>query len=346
MRPVYLNNGTSIRRFHVFLFADEPARAPHIRALHIDLRQPTPAQNHDEDCSLLVHILASCKHLEHLTIAFHQFTLPIVAEPSFLHTVNAISSLQSLSVRSTSYDGISLLPSFRIPLRSLSIDANNVTYSPRYPANLKEFLPHAVVLTLETLELDRFAVDSPDTQVIGNHLMPLTFTMAPYTAVRSLSVASFRGRPLLDHLQHLFPALEGTLDIGWLNFWTFENRHDDIRTTNQRIQDGDGGRAWRKLDRVVCEAPAFYVLALRCPIRLAMIYCGPVEHYHYVAVALRENPVPRLKLTLYHQPGMFAGLFSTELAGRLTHLTLCVLYSKNYEYSPPGQSKNATPQFR
>ncbi|PIL30074.1 hypothetical protein GSI_07783 [Ganoderma sinense ZZ0214-1] len=332
MRPVYLNGSPAIRRFHLFLFADESTRAPHIRALHIDLRQPTPAQNQDEDGSLLVHILSSCKHLEHLTVAFHQFTLPIVAEPSFLHTVNAISSLQSFSVRSTSHDGISLLPSFRTPLRRLSIHTDNVTSSPRYPADLNEFLSPAVMPTLEMLELDRFAVDPLDAQVIGNHLMTPSFTMAPYAAVRSLS--------------HLFPALDGTLNLDGLHLWASANKHDEIRAANQRVQDGDGGRAWRKLDRVVCGAPAFYVLALRCPIRLAMIHCGSVENYHFAAVALRENPVPRLKLTLYHEPGMFAGLFSAELAERLTHLTLCVLYSKNYEYSPPGQSQNATPQFQ
>ncbi|KAI1789258.1 hypothetical protein LXA43DRAFT_1021944 [Ganoderma leucocontextum] len=40
MRPVYLISGPSIRRFHSFLVADAPTRAPHVRALHIDLRWP------------------------------------------------------------------------------------------------------------------------------------------------------------------------------------------------------------------------------------------------------------------------------------------------------------------
>ena len=353
MCPVYLRSGPSICRFHFFLFADEPARAPHIRALHIDLRWPVPAQSRDEICSLLIHILEPCEHLERLTIAFQQESLPIIAEPSFLHAMTAIPSLKSFSVRSASFDGIMLLPHFRTPLCMIGIHTQYATVGTRCPATLKEFLPCAVVNTLENLELDRFAIEPLDAQTPDDVPIPSVFSMAPYPAMRSLSVDSFRGMPLLAHLQHLFPALDGTLHINQFHMWYRISEHVavEIRARNQRSQDSDGGasRPWQKLDRVVCEAPMFYVLGLRCPIGLAMIHCGSVENYRYAAVALRENPVPRLKLTLYHELGMFEGLFSPELAGRLTHLTLCLLYSNIYEHSTSGRSQAdtaANPQFQ
>ena len=76
-----------------------------------------------------------------------------------------------------------------------------------------------------------------------------------------------------------------------------------------------------------------YMLGLRCPVQLAMIYCGPMEKYRYATV--RENHVVRLKLMLYR------GLFSPELADGLTYLTLGLLYSTEYDYSPPGQGRAA-----
>ena len=93
MRPVYLKSGPSICQFHRFLFADPAVRAPHLRALHIDLRHPGPPQDQEQDCSLLVDILSTCQRLEHLTVAFQKDSIPTIDDPRFLPAITALSTL-------------------------------------------------------------------------------------------------------------------------------------------------------------------------------------------------------------------------------------------------------------
>ena len=154
----------------------------------------------------------------------------------------------------------------------------------------------------------------------------------PYPAIRSLSVRISQGKPLLSHLQHLFPALDGTLDLVWNGMLYPGDTHDLLRTKNQHSQERHGvtSRAWTKLDRVVCDPKLFYTLGLRCPIRHAMLHCPSASQHRYAGAALRSNPVPRLKVTLHHPLASLDGLFPPELDGTLTHLTLCLLYSKDY----------------
>ena len=68
------------------------------------------------------------------------------------------------------------------------------------------------------------------------------------------------------------------------------------------------------------------------------------EKHHYAADALRENPIPRLQLTLDHNLSTVGALFSPELAEALTHLTLCLLYSNTYDTMDSGN--DAPPQPR
>ena len=97
-RQVHLKSGASICRFHSFLFADAPARAPYVHALDIDLMWPQPEA---EDATLLLEILASCNGLQHLTIAFRYEAFSIMVDPQFLQTIAAIPSLRSFTVRSS-----------------------------------------------------------------------------------------------------------------------------------------------------------------------------------------------------------------------------------------------------
>ncbi|KAI1786466.1 hypothetical protein LXA43DRAFT_1099167 [Ganoderma leucocontextum] len=341
MRPVYLKSGLSIRSFHLFFFADPAERASHLRALHIDLSRAWPGQPQVDvdDYSLLVKILASCQHLQHLTITLQTASLPTI--DNFFHATTTLSSLHSFSIRGVSIDALKFLPQFHTPLRALGIHSENIPVGSRYPTVLEEFIPRIIVQTLEELQLDKLEFDPHDIliQVPGNSLMPSVLDVMPYSAVRSLSVASFRGKPLLDRLQYLFPALDSTLHFGGLDMWSVQDSYADLRAANQRSQDGPCSGAWKKLDQVVCGPAALYVLGLRCPIRLAIIHIhrGSVDQYHYAAEALRENPVPRLQLMLYHGPGMLDRLFSPEQAERLTHFMLCLSYGDNYESSPQGQ---------
>ncbi len=345
MRPVYLKSGPSIRFFHVFLFADAAVRAPNLRALHIDLRWPGLPQAQANDCSLLLDILSSCQYLEHLTVAFEEDSFPTIDDPRFLHAITTIPTLCSFSVRSESVDALALIHQFCTPVRMLSIHSDDVAVASRHPAVLAESLPLVVIQALEKLELDGFVfvVDPHDIHITAGPPVLSVFAIRPYPAVRSLCINKFCGKPLLDHFQHLFPALDGTLDLGWLDTLGQDDAYALLRAENQSSQERVGAPSWKILDRVVCDSAMFYTLGLRCPIRFAMIQCGSVDKYRYTFDALRENPVPCLKLTLYHEPGMLDGLFSPELGETLTHLTLCLLYSNNY---PAGHNQVAASRFQ
>ncbi|PIL28003.1 hypothetical protein GSI_09854 [Ganoderma sinense ZZ0214-1] len=133
-------------------------------------------------------------------------------------------------------------------------------------------------------------------------------TLARYPVVRSFSAISLIGALLLDRLwQHLFPALDGTLSLGDFDTGTSRCSEDAIRAANRCAQDAGPERAWNKLDRVICDAQMLYVLALRCPVRLAMIDKGSAGAVHYAA----------------HAP---------------SHLTLCLVYNRKDSWRTPGDA--------
>ena len=145
--------------------------------------------------------------------------------------------------------------------------------------------------------------------------------------MRSFSVTAFQGMPSLEHLQHLFPALDGTLALSLFSVWALEDNFAAVRAENQRAQDNGtepSSRPWTKLARVACSAHMFYVLGLRCPIGLVML--DRITRYtkRYLVAALREQPVRRLELSLVLSRGLevFDELFPPELGDTLTHLTL------------------------
>ncbi|PIL30092.1 hypothetical protein GSI_07766 [Ganoderma sinense ZZ0214-1] len=219
---------------------------------------------------------------------------------------------------------------------------------------LEHFLPH-VARTLENLQIATFTVDPLVIQAGTKASSPPTASLTKYSAVRSLSVGFLEGQPLLEDLQHLFPALDGTLSLGTLDARCKMGTYDHMRAINQRAQEpnGDGSparpsRPWTRLDRVICSGQMLYVLGLRCPIQLAMLDFNGISNYaRYAAVALRENPVPRLKLTLEHDfaSGALDEVFSPELARTLTHLTLCLLYSDS-EFDREKDEDAASPRDR
>ncbi len=298
-RPVYLKGRPSIHRFHAFLLADTPARAPYVRDIHIDLMWHRSAA--DNDVPPILSILTLCQNLEHLTVAFQRASFQTVANPHVLDAIAAIPSLRSFTIRSQSADALPILRQFRAPVGMLGIHSSNLNAVARHPLVLQQSLPRVVVRTLEELELDKLTFDlDGGIQASINFIFPSIFDMAPYPAVRSLFVGTFEGKPLLGRLQHLFPALDGTLRLGGLYVRDGEEQYADIRSENLRSQESDAdgvSHTWKKLDRVVCDAPMLYTLGLRCPIRLAMIEFGLVrQHGRYAADALRENPVPQHRL--------------------------------------------------
>ncbi|KAI1784014.1 hypothetical protein LXA43DRAFT_1101865 [Ganoderma leucocontextum] len=351
MHPVLLTGGESVRRFHAFLFADPPARTPHVRALDIRLPVSTKpshqAAEQSGDASLFLNILNSSSNLQHVCVTCDRH----LSQGSddlhvFRRGIAALQSLHSLSVYGLTIYALAPLRAIRSPLRILHLHCQKmqpglwVPYQAVDPAALEWFLPN-LVPTFQKLELKPFMVE-PDliqAQFGFNVPLPSVFSMTQYPSVRSLSVPSFFGKPLLGHLQHLFPALDGRLYLGRLDSIVGQDINEDGPSSSS---------AWKKLDAVVCHAQMFYVLGLRCPIRLVMLdHCAEHE-LRYITEALSENPVPRLKLTLgLRGLAVSDGLFPPELAERLTHLTLCLLYSNDYSARlPDGQDGKATGMLR
>ncbi|PIL30193.1 hypothetical protein GSI_07771 [Ganoderma sinense ZZ0214-1] len=329
MRPVSLKGDLSVQKFHTFLFADAVTRAPRVRALRIGGFKLPPwkiANEAEGSPSPLVDILNSCPNLEHIAMCFADGSTD--DESSVVAAIAALKTLRSLEVSDWSENTLDLLHGISSPIRKLAIHSGAI----RSPDALDEFLPR-LAPSLEDLELMYFRVHwgstlvALDAEAPGPDGHPPPFrALAQYPAVRSFSAIILIGAPLLDRLQHLFPALDGTLSLG--DFDTQINRcpRDAIRAANRRAQDAAPGHAWKKLDRVICDAQMLYVLALRCPVRLVMIDKCSAGTVRYAADALRENPVPRLKLTLKYGRGMLDGVFTPDMAGPLSHFTLCLVY--------------------
>ncbi|PIL23245.1 hypothetical protein GSI_14555 [Ganoderma sinense ZZ0214-1] len=338
---VPLTSDTSIRKFHSFLFADAPARAPHVRALDINLEWPYfhQTEDHTGNVSLVLDILTSCSRIQHISIdlerALGHFGL------SILRAIAAQKRLNSLNIVASVRTVIDLITEIRIsccPLRRITIHSNGYWF----PDALEQFLPR-IALTLEELEVYIFMVDQDYIQSSCGILTESVFTMTQYFAVRSLSTPSFHGQPLLDHFHHLFPALD-TLHLGKLyNDSVREDAYPQVRTANQQAHVRSC--VWKKLDLVDCDARMLYVLSLRCPIRRIMLDYCKMDEQRYAADALRENPVPHLKVTLGHGRTMVDELFTPELAGTLTHLTLCMSYY-NYISIHSGPEGSCVPRLR
>ncbi|KAM5543491.1 hypothetical protein V8D89_002742 [Ganoderma adspersum] len=216
----------------------------------------------------------------------------------------------------------------RAPLRMLTIRTANPTERGYWtPPALEAFLPNFAP-TLETLELCSLYIDIPDARGLdGSSLPPSRSPLTQYTAVRSLSIRILEGVPLLDVLLHQFPALDGTLRLPDWGRNTYLSSNNHIRECNEEAQQRRGDSVWKKLDRLVCDPVLFHLLGLRCPIGLLMIDRGTERTKDDLALALRENPVARLKLSFMLDPGftVFDSLLYAGLGETLTHLTFCLM---------------------
>ena len=349
-RTIGLTDSKAIRDFHSFLFADADARTPHVRALRLDLELDLDSQRgasrttHQPDpLSTLIDILTSCPHLEHIELFIADWYSG--AEDSrVIDTIATIPSLRSLSVYGSARQALTLLRETCAPLRMAGIHFRNLPGECWHPAALESTLSLTrLAPTLEDLKIAYFMVDREGIQALLNISTPSVFEMAQYPGVRSLAIACFMREPRLDHLQHLFPALAGTLSLGKLDTSLPRNSYARIRAANQRVQQDAPSRAWKKLDRVrVCDGPMFYVLGLLCPVRLVILeYPSSHTELHYAREALRENPVSRLKLssTFTPQVHILDKLLSPELARALTHLTVCLIYSNGEGPRAPGETE-------
>ena len=335
-----LKDDVAVRKFHFFLFADAPARTPHVRAFRIVVGKrgtdkPAELSFPGHAVLLIVNILTSCPHVEAITLLLDNSLLSHKHNPPVVRAIADMQSLRSLRIQGESDDAHTLLRGIQSRLRKLDIQFHSSRNRSRFwtPCALEDVLPR-LALTLEDLEITGLVVDPEGVQHMLRVTMPPLSTMTQYAAVRSLTVGYFLGKPFLDQLRYLFPALDGTLALNAFNMLqtTSEDVYADIRATNWLAQEtyasGPCCRGWRSLDRVICPVPMFYMLGLRCPIRLVQIYQCTFDTMHYAIDALRENPVPRLVLSIPLREELrgLDTLFSPELAGSLTHLTLRLVY--------------------
>ncbi|PIL23487.1 hypothetical protein GSI_14798 [Ganoderma sinense ZZ0214-1] len=337
-RTINLETKESIRKFHSFLFASPHSRTPHVRAvgLTLDLSHSRPSsglpEQMDGDFSLLIDILTSCPRLEHIKLFCGNLSSEGKLEDSLVvvNTIVAIPSLRSIHVSGMTKEVVTVLREVRAPLQMVGLYCVNDPGDYWYPAALQNALNLTrIAPTLENLELSFFTVDEEENQAVFNTSTPSILNMAQYPAVRSLAVQCLVRQPRLDRLQHLFPALDDTLSLGKV-YWLHEDSYARVRAENLRAQRDAPSRSWKKLDRVrMDDAPMFYILGLMCPIRMISLEYPKYTKLHYARDALRENPVPQLRLSLMFRPQtrMLDDLLSPELARTLTHLMLCLVCS-------------------
>ena len=347
-RIIDLTKSGAVCKFHTFLFADADARTSHVRALKLNLdldrrrRAPRIPQQSD-DFSLLIDIITSCPRLDHITVFFGGWYSD-TQHSRLIDTIAAIPTLRSLSVHALIKEGPALLRDVHAPLRAVTVHCANLPSNFWHPTALEDTLNlPRLALTLEKLELTHLVVDKAGILVLCHAETPPVLDTAQYPAVRSLSIDWFMREPRLDHLQYLFPALDGALSLGKLDASISKDSYAQIRSINQLSQRHAPSRAWKRIDRVrVGDAPMLYVLGLTCPIRLIILdYPSWNAQFHYAREALRENPVPRLKLSskFGRHTRILDQLLSPELASTLTHLTMCFVYSNGEGPWPPEDAE-------
>ncbi|KAM5544155.1 hypothetical protein V8D89_002204 [Ganoderma adspersum] len=267
--------------------------------------------------------------------------------PGVIDAIVSIRSLRSLSIESTDAVAVSFISKTCAPLRILDVSSSfqeveKVQFC-WYPAAFRDSFSR-LAPTLQELSFRFLFVDPDIIQEIHredfNRPAPPLSSWEQYPSLRSLSVRCLVGRLLLEPLQHLFPALDGTFSLALTDLRRPEDTFPDILAINRRRRPRP--RGWTKLDRVACGPAAFYILALCCPIRLAIIegilgvYAPHLER-DWIAVSLRENPVARLTLGLRLDDELVGldGLFGPEMGATLTHLSLTLETEKIGRWPDP-----------
>ncbi|KAI1791443.1 hypothetical protein LXA43DRAFT_1082710, partial [Ganoderma leucocontextum] len=313
MRPVSLRGDASIPRFHSFLFANAPA-------------------THPTESSLLLEILTSCPQLERISLflgdCYPSYLPDYTSNMHVMRAITAIQSLRSLSLKHTGrYEpeevGILLRP-LHAPLRTLRIHCGSE--AGLWEPDALERLLSCLALTLEELELDNLVLDA---DALRTSPRPIS-TMTQYPAVRSLTVSKFFGRPLADHLRHLFPALDGTLPRHARRTETAEATR--ARTRGQRSSTGS---------TAMCTCSTRWACVVRSGSSFSTVRSRLIRSVTPRKPCARTR-LPRLKQSLMLERsddlGVFDGLFPREVAETLAHLTL---FLHLYCVSEGGQQARA-----
>ncbi|KAM5538322.1 hypothetical protein V8D89_007924 [Ganoderma adspersum] len=317
MSPINLSNVKSVDSFHRFIFADEAARAPYIYGLKL----PDPhlygfgaedplfqAMNHR-----LVAILQAAAHLEYLYIPTTTLLDPVLT---------AAARMTSLLDLHIVLDGdressVRLLGTFRSPLRSLRIDKGirpdkNRTSMKLLHDSLANFAP-----TLEVLELPDANFDISPSLVTTQFI-----AMRPFTTRFVNNFEQF----MVETLLRLFPNLDNTLALGFLNQAYADSMEHDYAHERNVSNDAQMTRPWSGLRRLACDAELAFLMSLGC--RFHRLDIRTLEFYdrRFIAPILRRSCPQLLQLSITSRFGdqwdNLDGLFPREGSDPLTHLVL------------------------
>ncbi|KAM5538321.1 hypothetical protein V8D89_007923 [Ganoderma adspersum] len=330
MSPVDLSNGRSLDRFHTFIFSNEPSRAPCIRGLKL----PDPYE--DPECREIIEsgffnrlwaVLEAAVRIQFLefSTSISAFVFGAVAQANTVQELWVFADTYKQPLRTH-------LTAFRSPLRSLHVMGSELVGDVISARFLHDDLGH-LAPTLESLDLDDFPI----------RILPSSLT-TQFTAVRSLKLKTSFSSDFhtLDVLLRLFPNLDDTLDLGRRLMGNIaEDEYDAFR---ERSKETQKRHSWSGLDKLVCDLPTAYLLALQCPIRRMD---SEVQHmssheYLYLADTLRHNGPRQLHigLPLYDGFNMLDGMFPPEAAEKLTHLVVFADAGARYRCGARYKARN------
>ncbi len=305
---VNLWSGESVDSFHRFIFADEAARAPYIYGLKLPDRFDYHVGEHEPQYQIfddhLVAILQAAVHVEYLSF-------PTGVSDRVFTAAADVATLRELRIDGEVYSEYmwKILASFRSPIRSLRIDAGYGSDGLLYASSLQNHFTNCAH-TLEVLEVQDLFLD----------ISPSSIT-TPFTALRSLKTGSISNFDDLGVLLRLFPNLDDTLVLDTLN-----ERSDPA--SPEWSQETQKTHTWPRLDRVVCDTKAAFLMALQCPIRSMVITVVPSwqarQQRYDLAPILRHNCPRRLRLSASFNDGLggLDELFPPEGTDNLTHLVM------------------------
>lgn len=335
-KPILLRDARSVLAFHKFVFADPQSRLPFCRALELEI----PKMDEDvrkEVVQCILSILGRATSLESLNLPDANYTLQHLADPRIPQAIAQLSTLRELVLLGSCRDediivkatqSLPTLTTLHLSLCSLGTPGGD-TSTAAVDQYLAPFAP-----TLEAL-------------TITDATLPLNDRGMQFPALRSLS-ALFDPEVLrTDILVQKFPALKD-LDV-WFSspptggYW----RHEASRSANQQWQERE--RSWDRLERLIGQPSAIFVLGLTCPVRHLMVeaHIPGEDSREEMAEILLTTPPSHLKLSIWlgRYGYTLQGFFPTEQVQRLTHLALVIIYD-NFKTSDPYSPHHAVRTIR
>ncbi|OSD01506.1 hypothetical protein PYCCODRAFT_1436443 [Trametes coccinea BRFM310] len=330
MCPIPLQDAATIHGFHEFLCADKPgARFRFLRGLSIDITWFAEPSSADEIARCLVDILQHASRLEFLELPNPRDMFAALSwsgeHPEVLEAICQLSSLRDLVI-----DGDwcsvadTIVRRIRSPLRVLKINANALTFDSSdtwwlNPESIGALL-YNLASTLKELYLEK-----------GNMEYPPGCKGIQFPVMHSVILGPQSGALWMDTFVHMFPALNGVLDIGDLRDFEGASLRGNnaeqrrIRGLNKRSQET---RAWRHLDCAIGDTYTLYMLGLACRVRHLMVDRVCAHRKEQMTDILRDARPTHLKMSLRLEHGLsvLEDLFPPDTIPDVTHLVLLVSY--------------------